>query len=260
MTKREYTHNGIQVRVYESRQEMGVAAAQAVAACLSGLLEQKEEVNMIFAAAPSQQELLAALAEDRSIAWERVNAFMMDEYIGLDAAAPQRFSSFLDEHIFSRCSFRKIHYLTGDQEEDCRAYAALLQRYPADIVLMGIGENGHIAFNDPHTASFDEQVLIKPVTLDRECRMQQVHDGCFPSIEQVPERAITLTIRALIRVPHQFCVVPSAAKREAVTRAVTGEISTSCPASILQTTGRTLLFLDTDSGRDLLSLLDHDKE
>ncbi|MCF7934580.1 MAG: 6-phosphogluconolactonase, partial [Spirochaetia bacterium] len=187
MSKREYTHNGIQVLVYESRQEMGAAAAQAVAACLSELLEQKEEVNMIFAAAPSQQELLSALAANRSIAWDRVNAFMMDEYIGLDAAAPQRFSSFLDEHIFSRCSFRKIYYLTGEQEQDCQAYAALLQRYPADIVLMGIGENGHIAFNDPHTASFDEQVLIKPVTLDRECRMQQVHDGCFPSIEQVPE-------------------------------------------------------------------------
>src|SRR5699024_8710193 len=159
-----------------------------------------DEVNIIFAAAPSQDEFLYFLAEEKNIEWPRVNAFHMDEYLGLDKNHPARFGNFLKERIFDKVSFKSIFYLNKDgyePDEEIRRYAALLQKYPPDVVCMGIGENAHIAFNDPHVADFKDPVLVKKVQLEEASRMQQVHDECFDLLAEVPEMAVTLTVPML---------------------------------------------------------------
>ena len=203
------------VNAYDTRVEMGEAAARDIKAKLLSLLQTQETVNMIFAAAPSQNEVLAALATDRDIPWERVNAFHMDEYIGLSKDAPQGFGNFLKAHIFGLAPFGSVHYIdisAENPEAECERYAALLKKYPTDIVVMGIGENGHIAFNDPPVADFADPRAVKPVLLDEICRNQQVNDGCFAVIDDVPKYAITLTVPTLFAGKHLFCIVPAKTK------------------------------------------------
>ena len=175
----------------------------------------------------------------------------MDEYIGLAADAPQGFGNFLRGRLFGRLPFGQVFYLDGqaaDPQAECARYSALLAEYPADIVCLGIGENGHIAFNDPHVARFDDPVRVKVVDLDDKCRRQQVHDGCFASLGQVPTHALTLTIPALTAAPGMYCIVPAQTKARAVHDTVYGEITTACPASILRTKTGAKLYLDPDSG------------
>jgi glucosamine-6-phosphate deaminase len=179
----------------------------------------------------------------------------MDEYIGLDPEAPQGFGNFLRDRIFAKVNFKSVNYLNGnakDVEAECERYAALLEKYPADIVCMGIGENGHIAFNDPHVAFFNDTRLVKVVELDLKCRNQQVNDGCFSSINKVPTHALTLTIPALTAADYVFCMVPARTKSEAVYNTVMGEITEKCPASILKLHDRAVLYTDTDSARMIL--------
>ena len=242
--------DSLEVQIYNSRAEMGKAAAKDIAACLLDLLAQKPQVNVIFAAAPSQNEVLAALVENKEIPWERVNAFHMDEYIGLAAGAPQAFGNYLHEHIFGRVSMSSVHYIhaaASDAEAECARYAALLHQYPADVVVMGIGENGHIAFNDPPVADFADPKLVKPVALDEVCRNQQVHDGCFATLADVPTTAITLTVPALLLGKHLFCIVPAATKAEAVRRTLQGEVGEACPATALRSHPNAKLYLDGES-------------
>ena len=205
---------------------------------------------MIFAAAPSQNEVLAALVADTDIPWNRVNAFHMDEYVGLSPDAPQGFGNFLKEHIFGLVPFKSIHYIdisAPDAEAECARYAALLQQYPTDIVVMGIGENGHIAFNDPPVADFSDPLAVKPVALDDICRNQQVHDGCFAHIDEVPKTAVTLTVPTLFAGKHLFCIVPAKTKALAVCTTLTDGISERCPATILRRHPSAVLYLDGDS-------------
>lgn len=247
---REFKKEELDVKIYETRDEMGRDAAEDIAECIKALLKERKEINMIFAAAPSQNDVLHHLCERNDIEWERINAFHMDEYIGLPASAPQRFSNFLNEHIFLKKPFHSVNIIdcsAGDPEQESKRYGELLEQYPTDIVCMGIGENGHIAFNDPHVADFHDAKAVKPVKLDEVCRMQQVNDGCFQAIEEVPQYALTLTIPTLIRAPHLFCVVPCATKAQAVKNTVEGEISESCPASILRTQKGAILYCDKDS-------------
>lgn len=214
------------------------------------ILLQNSELNIIFAAAPSQNEFLASLTTDSKIEWNRINAFHMDEYIGLDPAAPQGFGNFLKEKIFGRVQFKSVSYLdgtAGDMKAECRRYAALLESHPVDIVCMGIGENGHIAFNDPHVAFFNDAEKVKIVELDTKCRCQQVNDGCFDALDKVPVHAITLTIPALIAGKYIFCMVPAKTKAEAVFNTVHGEINEKCPATILRTHSNVILYTDMDS-------------
>lgn len=253
MTK-TISFNNIVVKIYDTRAEMGFCAADEIAQAIRQVLREKAECNMIFAAAPSQSEMLAALTVRSDIEWDRVNAFHMDEYIGLDPAAPQGFANFLRAALFDRVGFRSVHCLDGaaatrDAQAECARYAALLERYPVDITCMGIGENGHIAFNDPPVADFSDPVLVKPVKLDEVCRTQQVHDGCFASLDDVPTHALTLTIPALMRAPRVFCVVPGETKARAVRDTMLGSVSTACPASILMRHPAAVLYLDTDSAR-----------
>ena len=238
------------VQIYDTRAEMGVAAAKDIKACINALLQTKETINMIFAAAPSQNEVLASLANDPEIEWNRVNAFHMDEYIGLSADAPQGFGNFLRDHIFGLADFKSVNYIdisATDAQKECDRYAALLREYPTDIVVMGIGENGHIAFNDPPVADFNDPKAVKPVLLDEICRNQQVNDGCFASIDQVPTHALTVTVPALARAPYLFCIVPAPSKAWAVKETLTGSIDEHCPASILRTHKSAVLYLDRDS-------------
>src|SRR5581483_9167819 len=172
----EFSVDGLTVQVYENRAALGGAAAYAVAVKINELLTQQEFVNMIFAAAPSQNEFLAYLIQ-KDVEWERINAFHMDEYIGLPDTAPQQFGSFLRERLFDLLSFHSVNYINGnaaDLNAECIRYENLLKKYPPDIVCMGIGENGHIAFNDPHVADFNDFYEVKIVELDEFCRQQQV--------------------------------------------------------------------------------------
>ena len=244
----------LDVKIYDTRAEMGAGAAADIHACILKLLAEKDEINMIFAAAPSQNETLASLLTYTDIDWSRINAFHMDEYIGLPADAPQRFGNYLRDHIFAHAPFKSVNYIdcSSTKEAECARYTALLAKYPTDIVCMGIGENGHIAFNDPGVADFNDPATIKPVPLDDVCRQQQVNDGCFASIEQVPTHAMTLTIPALANAKHLFCTVPAATKAWAVEQTVNAEISEKIPATVMRHHPDAALFCDPASAQALL--------
>ena len=238
------------VNVYKTRTEMGVSAANDIKAKILELLEKKETINMIFAAAPSQNEVLEALANDKTIPWNRVNAYHMDEYIGLSADAPQGFGNFLKEHIFGIADFKSVNYIdvtATDADAECERYSKLLRENPTDIVVMGIGENGHIAFNDPPVADFRDVKKVKSVVLDEICRNQQVHDGCFATLDEVPKMAITLTVPTLFAGNYLFCIVPAKTKALAVRDTINGVISEKCPASVLRMHTNAILYLDSDS-------------
>lgn len=246
----DFYQDKLHVRSYATRPEMGAAAAEEGAALLRKLLSEKDSVRVIFAAAPSQNEFLDALCSAPGIDWGRVTAFHMDEYIGLHPDAPQGFGNFLRAHIFDRLPFGTIHFLNGgavDPAAECARYGTLLREAPIDIVFLGIGENGHIAFNDPPVADFADLETVKIVPLDEICRNQQVHDGCFAALEQVPTHAMTLTVPALAGAAHHFCIVPAPTKAEAVRACIRGEITTACPAAILRTCPDAALYLDADS-------------
>jgi glucosamine-6-phosphate deaminase len=240
---------GLRVRVFPSRAEMGRAAAVDVAQELRRRLERQPKVRTIFAAAPSQSEMLAALCKEPGIDWPRVTAFHMDEYIRLKADAPQRFGLWLRRHLFDAVPFGAVRLIDSEPEagSGARAYATLLGEAPIDIVCLGIGVNGHLAFNDPPVADFTDPLDVKIVELDEACRRQQVDDGCFPSLGQVPTHAITLTIPRLLRADRLFCVVPGPAKRGAVRRALKDPPGPACPATALRLHPDCTLYLDRDS-------------
>lgn len=247
---KEYNKDKLRVKIFESRSEMGKAAAREIKEKIAELLKEKNQINMIFAAAPSQNEVLAALAEDGEIEWNRINAYHMDEYIGLTAEAPQGFGNFLREHIFGKADFLSVNYIdctAPDAEKEAQRYEKLLRNNPPDIVVMGIGENGHIAFNDPPVADFQDKRGVKVVKLDDICREQQVHDGCFAKITDVPEYAITLTVPTLVSAPWLFCIVPAKTKAKAVRECLCGEIGEHCPATVLRLQENAILYLDPDS-------------
>ena len=235
------------VKIIPDREEMGKVAANEVTAKIIELLDARDEINMIFAAAPSQNEFIADLISRPEIDWTRINAFHMDEYIGLDADATQVFGNFLKERIFGKVPFKSVNYLNGqakDLEKECERYTQLLEKYPVDMVCLGIGENGHIAFNDPGVADFNDNKLVKVADLDMMCRQQQVNDKCFDEISDVPTQALTLTIPALLRGKYLYCIVPAINKAKAVYNTLNGEITEDCPATILRTKENVTLYLD----------------
>ena len=247
---RNFQVDKLNVKAFETRVEMGEIAALDIKNKFCELLKQKEEINVIFAAAPSQNDVLKSLTLDKDIEWNRINAFHMDEYIGLSKDAPQGFGNFLKEHIFGLVPFKSVNYIdctAANPEKEAERYSKILEENPTDVVIMGIGENGHIAFNDPPVADFNDKALVKPVKLDEICRNQQVNDGCFKSIDEVPTHALTLTVPALVRAPYLFCIVPAPTKANAVKETLTGSIDEHCPASILRTQDNAILYLDKDS-------------
>jgi glucosamine-6-phosphate deaminase len=243
--------DNIRVRIADNRDLLGEISARAVADTIRAQLKERSQINLVFAAAPSQNEFLAALLR-QPIEWHRLNAFHMDEYIGLDQHAPQSFAWYLQTHLFGMAHFRSVHLLNGiapDLAAECTRYEGLLRQFPIDIVCMGIGENNHLAFNDPPVADFHDPKSVKVVSLDEDCRRQQVNDGCFPSLVAVPERALTLTIPALLHCRFIFAMVPGERKAKAIFHTLNGPVTKQYPSTILKQHPAVQLFLDKDSSK-----------
>lgn len=250
---KQYKKELLDIKVYDTRDEMGVHAAKEAADYIRELMQTQEVVNIVFAAAPSQNDFLLYLSKE-DLDWGRINAYHMDEYIGLAKDAPQGFGNYLAEHIFNLVPFRSVNYIydeTKTPEQICEDYEKLLNENPTDIIFMGVGENGHIAFNDPHVAFFDDPLGVKIVDLDQKCRNQQVNDGCFATIDQVPTHAITLSIPIMMKAKRIFTIVPTALKAEAIGKIYNGEITQSCPASILRTHKAATLYTDVAGAKEI---------
>src|SRR5690606_19361241 len=196
--------------VYETRKEMGHHAGRKAAEIMKEALQQKDEIRVIFACAPSQNEMLESLLQDEEIDWSRVVGFHMDEYIGLPEDSDQWFKNYIETHLLANVSMKKFHFIDGTKNPEMmmEEYESLLSEKPIDLVCLGVGENGHIAFNDPPVADFKDPFLIKKVELDQFSRQQQVNDGCFETLAEVPTHALTLTIPTLLGGDMMVCTVP----------------------------------------------------
>ncbi len=253
---RELQKDQLNVKIYSTRPEMGQAAADEVSNKINELLKEKDYINIVFAAAPSQNEFLAALRE-KDIDWGRINAFHMDEYVGVERNAPQLFGNYLKDVLFSHVSFREVYYMNGDVDDlaaECQRYADLMKKYPTDIVILGIGENTHLAFNDPHVAFFNDPEVVKIVDLDEKNRWQQVDpddDICFNAIEEVPTHAITLTIPVLYDATYAYAISPGKNKADAIYRTLREDIQEKYPSTLLRKHPRAVLYIDEDSASDL---------
>lgn len=240
------TFDLLKVHVHADRVVAGGAAARDAAEAINAAIVARGAARVILACAPSQSEMLAALRV-RAVEWARVTVFHMDEYAGMPASHPASFRRYLHEHLLQHVRVAAFHPLAGeaaDPAAEARRYGALLQTAPIDLVCLGVGENGHLAFNDPAVADFNDPAVVKVVALDEACRRQQVNDGCFPSLEQVPRQALTLTIPMLLSARRLVVTVPGPRKAGAVRAALTGPVATACPASILRTHRAATLHLD----------------
>ena len=243
----------LSIHIFSAREDMGVAAAADAAKRINRLIARNGVANVVFAAAPSQNDLLENLLKS-DIDWSKVRAFHQDEYVGIDADEPAGFGNFLDRAIFKKVKFKELHYLLCDAneaEQKCESYSQLLQQYPIDLIFLGIGENGHLAFNDPAVADFNDPKMVKIVELDDVCRQQQVNDGCFATLDDVPKQAMTMTMSLIMSIPEAICVVPTIRKATAVYNALCGDVTTACPASILRNHPNAALYLDKDSASKL---------
>jgi glucosamine-6-phosphate deaminase len=245
----------LEIEVHPDRAEMGRAAAAVVSAHLRHDVERDGQAAAIFASAPSQNEFLAALRQDTTIPWDRITAFHLDEYIGVEATHPASFRRFLVDRLFAHVPVRAFHGLAGeapDPAAECARYAALLRAQPPTLAILGIGENGHLAFIDPPLCDFFEPADVRVVELDEPCRRQQVNDGSFPALDAVPGTALSLTIPFLLRVLRAVAIVPGPAKRAAIAAAMDGPVTCACPASILRRHADARLFLDPASAAGIV--------
>lgn len=252
---KELNAGALKIKIYENRVQMGKEAAKDIAECIKKLQSEKDEINIIFAAAPSQNDTLAALIATDNIEWNKINAFHMDEYVGISKDAPQGFGNFLKNCLFDKVPFKSINYIyseTETPEETCIRYGNLITGKKIDIVCLGIGENAHIAFNDPWVADFNDNEIIKKVKLDNTCRNQQVNDGCFAKLEDVPEEALTLTIPVLYNADYLFCSVPAATKAEAVYATLHSNITEDVPATIMKKHKNAVMYCDKDSAAKII--------
>lgn len=235
------------VDIFPSDQAMGEAAAQQAATFLRDILEARAEASIAIATGNSQLSFFAALRQQQGIDWSRVRVFHLDEYVGIDASHPASFRAFLTREFVIPLQPKHFHGIEGngeDMHQVLAAYTALLEAHPLDLCCMGIGENGHLAFNDPPYADFSDPEMIKRVQLDEASRQQQVGEGHFASIDDVPTHALTLTIPTLLSAECVLVMVPEARKARAVQLALQGPITEGVPASILQKTPHAHIFLD----------------
>jgi glucosamine-6-phosphate deaminase len=245
----------LRVRLHSDGATLARLAAADAAACLRGAVAARGRAYAMFATGNSQLEFIDALVGTPAdlvradVPWSDVVVFHMDEYLGVGPDHPAGFQRWIRERIVDRARPGAAHYLDGlaRPADECARYAGLLQRQPLDLCCLGIGENGHLAFNDPPVADFEDPVDVKVVELDAACRLQQVHEGHFPTVDSVPTRALTVTVPALLRARAVIAVVPEYRKAEPVRAALTGPVSTACPASILQRQANATLHLDRQS-------------
>lgn len=252
-----FRQDQLAVEVHPDRAAAGRAAGERAADAIRKALGQKGFARVIFAAAPSQDETLAALAKAPGIDWNRVTALHMDEYLGIDPGHPASFRRYLREHILEPAGFAPDQFrpIPGESADlpgrIALAYEEELRSSPIDLVCAGIGENGHLAFNDPPVADFLDPLRVKVVRLDEACRQQQVNDGCFPRIEDVPTHAYTLTVPALLSGARLVVTVPGPRKADAVYTTIRGPIGEACPATALRNHPDVTLYLDRDSASRL---------
>ena len=233
--------------VLSDRDAMGDAAGAYAADRLRAMLAERPRVRVLFAAAASQAEMLAALSREAGIDWSRVELFHLDEYVGLPPGDARGFGEWLDRRLWSRLAPARVERIDGgnpDPAAESARYAALLADGGVDLALIGIGENGHLAFNDPHVADFADPLLVKPVEIDETSRYQQVRDGEFATVDEVPRLAITVTMSAILASRAISVVVPGPQKAAAVAATLDGPISTACPASALRRHPDAVLFVD----------------
>lgn len=254
MNKSNFRVDGLRVEVYADAQAAGRAAAHATAQAMRELVAQRGSAAVLFATGASQLDTLAAIVEEHDIPWNRIDGFHLDEYLGLPLEHPASFRRYLRDNLMKRTqmrSFLEIDGGSGDPESVCRHYAEALREADPQLCLLGIGENGHLAFNDPDEADFGDTQAVKVVTLDEACRQQQAAEGWFRTLEEVPDRAITVTIPTILRVPQLIVSVPGIRKAHIVRRTLREPISPRCPATILRTHPNATLYLDRDSASEL---------
>ena len=246
---KEFTAGMLRVIISASRAEMGANAGAHATRAIQTAIDRNGAARIILASAPSQTEMLAALLA-APVDWSRVTIFHMDEYAGIAADHPQTFRAYQRAHVLSRITPFAFHGIAGESADfaaECARYSELLIEAPIDVCCLGIGENAHLAFNDPPVADFADPALVKLVEIDAACRQQQVNDGCFSTLAAVPTHALTLTIPALMSARELVCSVPGPRKAAAVHATLHGEISTACPASILRRHPNASLYVDTDA-------------
>jgi glucosamine-6-phosphate deaminase len=242
--------DSLEVRVFATQADLAQAAAREAQAVLQEATTRAGGAAVIFAAANSQIQTLAALVALGNVDWRKVTMFHMDEYLGLDAEHPASFRRFLRERVEQRVRPKTFHCIEGEAMQplaECERYARLLAAQPIDLCLLGIGENGHLAFNDPPVAEFADRYAVKLVKLDEACRQQQVGEGHFPALADVPQYALTLTIPALCAARRMLCIAPERRKAQVVRDALRGPVSPECPASWLRRQAHCTLFLDAES-------------
>ena len=253
MTMKEFLRDKLRVVICPSAAEMGENAAVYVYEKLRNAISERGSANLVLGTGASQYPLHNALLK-KSIEWHKINLFHLDEYIGITDKHPASFRRFLRERIAEKTGPKNVFYINGDStaiNEEISRYEKLLKVNPVDVACIGIGENGHIAFNDPGVADFDDPEYLKVVELDEACRKQQVGEGWFSAIGDVPERAVTLTVPAIMDCKYICCTVPDERKSDAVSRTLTGEINRICPASVLRRHNNAVLFLDEPAARKL---------
>ena len=243
----------LEVKLFETNDIIGQAAAKSVAGILQEAIAQRGSANLILATGASQFKFLEYL-QKQEIDWQKITVFHLDEYKDLSETHPASFRKYLKERILEKVNPREVHYLNGDAPDvdaEVIRYENLLQEHSIDVACIGIGENGHIAFNDPPVADFNDPKLVKVVELDEACRLQQLGEGWFPTLSDVPKEALSLTIPAIMRAKRISCVVPGIQKAKAVFNTLNQEISTECPATILREHPHATLYLDRLSSADL---------
>lgn len=248
--------DNLRIKIFENKEELGEAAAISVAIKLNSAISEKGSANLILATGASQFQFLEHL-QKQPVNWEKITVFHLDEYLGMAVTHPASFRKYLKDRILESVHPRQVYYLNGDDadvEAEAKRYEGILKTHPIDVACIGIGENGHIAFNDPPVADFNDPKLVKVVELDEACRQQQLGEGWFPSIDDVPTHALSLTIPAIMRCKAISCVVPDERKSTAIYNTVISDISTRCPATILRKHPDAVLYLDQGSASKLSSL------
>ena len=237
------------IQVFNSKTELGEAAAGRAAEIIKQAISARGQAYLIAATGASQFEFLDALVRQPEIDWSKTTFFHLDEYVGFDESHPASFRKYLKERIINRVHPGTFHFINGEGEDpaaECRRIGELISRYLIDVAFVGIGENGHLAFNDP-PADFETEEPYLTVELDEACRRQQTGEGWFRSLEEVPRKAISMSIRQILKSQNILCVVPDQRKARAVKECLESEVSPTHPASILQRHPRTTVYLDRDS-------------
>jgi len=237
----------MKILIFKTKQETGIKASADGAELIRQAITEKSNANIILATGASQFEMLAALVKE-NVDWSKVTGFHLDEYIGLPETHPASFRKYLKERFVEKVPIKAFHFIYGQNEPaaECQRVGKIIRQHPIDVAFVGIGENGHLAFNDP-PAEFetDEPYII--VKLDEACRRQQLGEGWFSSLAEVPDRAISMSIRQILKSKAIICTVTDSRKADAVKKVVEGKITSDVPASILQERHQAMLYLDENA-------------